>query len=87
MFDASLTPTAPPTPSSYKIRGLTIQGPRWVTITVQPDVGEMLTFKFVDDQATAFINLMNTGDHSTVSLGRKILQYLNDNGYLAGTVT
>lgn len=86
MFDGILTPTAPPTPSQYQIQGLTVH-PQRVTIQIKPDIGEMLTFHFSGNTADNFITMMNTGDHSTTSLGRKILQYLNDNGYLAGTVT
>lgn len=85
MFDNTLTPSAPPTPTQYKIVALFVR-PRHVTVRIQPDVGERLDFNFRGDEAVSFVTMMNTGNHASVSLGRKILTYLNDNGYLEGTV-
>lgn len=85
MFTDTVSPSAPPVATSYKIHRLTMTLSQ-SEIQVEPDFGPTRSFTFTGAQNTNFINLVNTGNHAAESLGRKILQFLIDNGYLTGTL-
>lgn len=85
MFTDTVSPSDPPVATSYKIHRLTMTLSQ-SEVQVEPDFGPTRSFTFTGAQNASFISLVNTGNHTVTSLGRKILQYLIDNGYLTGTL-
>jgi hypothetical protein len=90
-------PPAPPPTTKYKVVSLSSDvetppvpapAPGLLIIKVRDNNGIALTVQYVGEQAMQFIKYMNTANFSTVSLQKRILQKLSNEGYLPpGTVT
>ena len=57
------------------------------TITLKNNLGGIFTHMMVGAEAQNFIKFVNTGNFSTKSLNRRILEKLSNDGILPGTVT
>jgi hypothetical protein len=64
-----------------------ISEPGVVTINLKDNLGGYFTHKYTGKTATDFIKFVNTGNFTTTSLHKRILQRLSNDGVLPGTVT
>ena len=83
------TPTSPPPNSSWKVVkiGFNWEGPS-IQVSVRGTTGELLHHTYTGDVALTLMRQLNTMDFSTISLHKRILQRLEDDGKLQpGTIT
>lgn len=89
METLSLTnPIVPPTVSGFQVILLTLDWEsKFITIGLKGTNGERLTHHYTGDTAHQFMVLLNKANLSTTSLHKRILQRLNTDGILVGSVT
>lgn len=81
---------------TYQVRALTLNhdavvlgadGPGLVGIDLRNNLGGTLYHQYAGAVALDFIRFINTGNFTTKSLHKRILEKLTNDGVLAGTVT